>query len=106
MKKYLVIAMTLLAMVAFTGSAFAVETIDSDNATTIGGADFVPSTGVTLKAVATATAYAVQSKHLSGNKIYGSLNTDSAISDATGTVGNIVAAPTDTTTLNLVDAAP
>ena len=106
MKKYLVIAMTLLAMVAFAGSAMATETIDSDNATTIGGADYVPSTGVTLNATATATAYAVQSKHLSGNKIYGTLHDDSEITDADGTVGNVVGAPTSATELNLADAAP
>jgi len=104
MKKYLVISISLLAMMTFAGSAFALETIDPSNTTTIAGAVFTPSTGVTLKVIATPTAYAAQSKHLSGNKLFGTLSTDSDISTATGVVGNVIAAPTSATELNLADA--
>ena len=106
MKKTLVILITLLAMTSFAGTAFALL-IDPDNTTEVGGADFTPSTGVTVKVIATTTAYAAQSKHLSGNKCYGTLSTGSELESLdTCAVGDVVNAPTDALTLALGATTP
>jgi hypothetical protein len=99
MKKTLIIA-TVLFATAFAGSALA-ATITSESTTTIGGAAFVPSTGVTVQALASATAYAVQSKHLSGNKQYGTKHDMSEIDAVDAAVGDECVAPSSATELSM-----
>jgi hypothetical protein len=100
MKKYLVISMTLFAVVAFSGAAFAAVSITSDG-TSIGGANYVPSTNVTVSVMASTTAYAAQSKHLSGSKEYGTLSDGSTIVTGTKAVGETVTPVTAVDSLSL-----
>lgn len=100
MKKTMTIIAALFATAVFAGSALAATAITSTATTTIGGAAFVPSTGVTVNAAASSTAYAVQSKHLSGNKEYGTRHDMSEIDVKDAAVGTVCTAPTSETALN------
>ena len=98
MKKYLVILVALLAMTAFASSAFAITEITPAATTTIAGALFTPSTGVTVKLMSTATAYSANSKHLSGNKCFATISVGSDIESAACGIGETIADPTATDT--------
>jgi hypothetical protein len=84
MKKYIMITL-VIAIVAVAAPVFAASYgPGASNTTAIAGANFVPSTSVTVQATATATNYCVTSSHASslGNaagKQWGALNTDSTI---------------------------
>ena len=76
MKKNILKAFLVLASLAFASSAFAVSISSS---TVIGGGTFAPSAKVTIKAIATTTAYAATSQHESGKKQFGTNNQDPKI---------------------------
>ena len=96
MKKYLMTLIVMLAMTTFAGSAFAAAVaITPDSTTTIAGAIFTPSTGVTVNLLSTSTAYSANSKHLSGNKCYATLSVGSDIETDDCAIGSTIAAPTD-----------
>jgi len=84
MKKYIVITL-VIAFVAAASSAFAAGTNFTPTSTTqIAGANFIPSTSVTLNASAIDTNYCVTTLHASSaaqaaGKQWGALNTDSTI---------------------------
>ncbi len=84
MKKQLLRSFLILAVLSGASSAFATMTLDTtNNATTIGGGTFKVSTGVTLNAAATATAYAAVSSHTNGDKEYCALSADPKIGSQT-----------------------
>ena len=100
--KKLFILVAILAMVGFTSSAFATDTII--DSTVIGGGAFTPSTKVGFSVTSQSTSYAAASAHVNGTFQYGtgggSAFTDdpskiykSDIPTQTGTVG----APTSQT---------
>lgn len=65
MKKNMLIMFVVIACAAIASSAFAGITISTGNTTMIGGANFVPSTNVSLTASADDTHYCVTSAHSS-----------------------------------------
>lgn len=64
MKKLFVIMIVMLA-IAIAAPAFATTLITSPTGTSIGGAAFVPSTGVRINAGSAATTYVALSAHVS-----------------------------------------
>ena len=61
--------------------------------TVIGGGTFSPSNKVNIQAVATSVAYSAESKHLSGDRIIGTNNTDPKLYWPTATIGSAATAP-------------
>ena len=76
MKKNMLKAMVLLAVLAFAATAFAAAVI-VNSTTSIGGLSFSPSNNVTVAVNSTTAAYTVESLHKSGNRVFG---TDSVAS--------------------------
>ncbi len=73
MKKVLFIVMIAAVAIMFASAAFAVTTITPTGTTTIGGASFVPSTGVTVKASTdnVGVRYTVTAQHLASDPTKG-----------------------------------
>ena len=86
MKKIMLILVVVIVCAAMAAPAFAVTTFGMGGAasTVFAGATFAPSTGVTVIAISTNTAYAVQAVHNSSlgqaaGKMYGATSSDSTI---------------------------
>jgi hypothetical protein len=79
------------ALLLSASSAYAVSNLTG--ATVIGGGTFSPSNKVNIQAVASSTAYAAQSKHLSGDRQLGTTNLDPKIYWTTATVGSAAGSP-------------
>ncbi len=73
MKKVLFIMMIAAVAMVFASAAFAATTISPTSTTTIGGASFVPSTGVTVKASTDANGiqYTVTAQHVASDPTKG-----------------------------------
>ncbi len=99
MKRYLLISMIMLASIVFASSAFAATELVGGTTTVIGGADFVPSTGVEMNLASEETTYAAQSKHLSGSKEYGTTADSSELSVKDADVGTACTSPSSTSAL-------
>lgn len=82
------------ALLTSASSAYA---LNITGATVIGGGTYSPSNKVNVNAVASATNYAAESKHLSGDRIVGTNNTDPKLYWTTSTVGSSATAPASET---------
>lgn len=78
MKKTVIKAFCVMAILAFASSAFAEKTFDS-SATVIGGGTFKTSTNVIISAESDGKNYAATAAHTQGKKQYGTLSTDPKI---------------------------
>jgi hypothetical protein len=65
MKKTFITLVVIIACITMASSVFAAITISTGNTTKIGGANFVPSTNVSICPTAVATAYCASSVHKS-----------------------------------------
>ena len=81
----------IAALLVSAGSVYAAT--DITGATQIGGGTFSPSNKVNIQAKATSVNYSAESKHLSGDRIYGTNNVDPKIHYTSGVVGSAATAP-------------
>lgn len=87
MKKIIIFA--LVATMGFASNGLAAA-ITNAAAVTIGSIEYKPSTGVTVIANSTASAYSVGSKHLNGDLAFGSDNTSADMWEVTATKGQAI----------------
>ncbi len=91
MKRHMLVAFVAITCIAIASPAFAVQSFTTTSTTVIGGANFVPSTNVTVSAVALPSTdatnpntYCVTSVHgasvnQSAGRAYGALSSESGI---------------------------
>lgn len=91
MNKNLLKICFVAALLISASSAYAASNLTGP--TVIGGGTFSPSNKVNIQAVATSTAYSAESKHLSGDRIIGTNNTDPKLYWTTASVGSAATAP-------------
>ena len=96
MNKNLLKICFIAALLMSASSVYAAGTLISGT-TIIGGGTFSPSNKVTIGALSTATNYAAETKHASGDRIIGTNNTDPKMYWTTGVVGSPATAPATAT---------
>ena len=84
MKKEILKAFLIMAVVAAASTAYASTTITSSGST-IGAQSFKPSNNVTIAAVSTSSAWSAQSTHISGDRVFGASYDDPKMYWTTGT---------------------
>ena len=88
MRMYHGTSLLVLALLLSTGAAYAVTSITTT--TVIGGGNFTPSNNVTISVAANSNAYSAKSKHINGNRAFGTNNTDPRIHSIAAPVGEVV----------------
>ncbi len=92
MKKNILTLAVFGFFVMLAGSAFAgTKAIVYGTATSIGGASFNASKGVTIQADTSTTTYRVASKNLNGDKIYKATSVNPSVVESAGVIGTACA---------------